>query len=229
MERCQDTQCEEQVEEQTEVSHATRCKTVTYIHEDYQEHEGYDERPESLFDRFLTERWTDYAFACDVNASCHLTALKHVCQVLSFFWSEVTSDLRTAAFDNAVYVRIRIYLVVKNDCHALVEVLLSYACPLASAFIVHGHRHYVTLKVFVVARCVNHYIATKCWTTLVGLQCHEVEETALIVECLNRPACLQVGWKQAACFSRMHNSIYCCCILHVNGTDNRTTHLTICP
>ena len=120
-------------------------------------------------------------------------------------------------------------MVVEHDGNRLVEVLLSDASPLASALVVHCHRHYVTLHVIEVAACVGDYATIENRATLVGFESHEVKPAVLVVDCLNRPASLEVRRKNLGSLLRVEDCIDGSGICYGNSTDNRTTHLTGTP
>ena len=120
-------------------------------------------------------------------------------------------------------------MVVEHDGNRLVEVLLSDASPLASALVVHCHRHYVTLHVIEVAACVGDYATIENRATLVGFESHEVKPAVLVVDSLNRPASLEVRRKNLSSLLRVEDCIDGSGICYGNSTDNRATHLTGAP
>ena len=55
LERCQNTQCEEQVEQQGDIGKDTGDEAIQHDHVNHQQHEGDGKRPDTLLDRLSTE------------------------------------------------------------------------------------------------------------------------------------------------------------------------------
>ena len=55
LERGEDTQCEEQVEQQGDIREDTRDEAIQHDHVDHQQHEGHNERDDTLLDRLSTQ------------------------------------------------------------------------------------------------------------------------------------------------------------------------------
>ena len=71
LERREDSEREEQVDDEGAVGHHTRDEAVHHDHVDHQEHEGHDERNDTLLDRLCTEGRTNHLFLNDAGGCRH--------------------------------------------------------------------------------------------------------------------------------------------------------------
>ena len=230
MERRQNTQREEQVENQTAVGNHSRSETVEANHIEHQQHKRDDERPQTGRNGLLAERRTDYRLTDDIDFRSHLTALEHVCQVVGFLNGEVTRDLRASALDYGIDRRERIYLVVEHDGNLLAYVFLSNLCPTARTLVVHRHINGVTaLHLVVFAACVVYYVTAKAGLAVLCLESYKLEVASLVIDSLHRPSALQIGRKQLLCQCRTEYVVDSGSILHVSQSDSRTANSAVCP
>ena len=97
LERGQDSQGEEDIDKQCQVGHHTRNDVVHHEHIKHQQHEGDDERHDTLLNRLSAERRTHHFFLHDAGGSRHTTRLQRVGQVFGFLNREVTGNLGVTA------------------------------------------------------------------------------------------------------------------------------------
>ena len=92
LERSQDAESEEEVEQQCAVSHHTGDEVVHQNHVDHKQHEGDDERGDTLLDRLCAESRTNHLFLNDAGRSGHTSRFQGVGKVFGVFDGEVTAD-----------------------------------------------------------------------------------------------------------------------------------------
>ena len=192
LERGEDTDGEEQVQDQTQVGNHTSLPAVGANHEDHQQHEGYDERPETLLDGFLTQRRANHVLTGDVDTCHHLTGLEHVGKVVSLLEGELTTDLRTATSDPVVNIRIRVNLVIEHDGDSLTDVGTGDTGPLVCTMVIHGHRYDLTLHVVKLALGAGYDLTGQHGLILNGLQCNQTEHIGSTLNGLHCPSQLQI-------------------------------------
>ena len=164
MERGQDAEGEEEVEDEAEVCHQTGDEAVEGAHENHEQNQGDDERGEAVVDGLLTQRRADYHVGDDVDLCFHLTGLEDVGKVLAFLDGKVAGDFGAAAVDGAVDVGRGVYHAVEDDGNGTAYVGAGDAGPVACALRVHHHVYTdaAAERVLVlVGGCVHNHFAVK--------------------------------------------------------------------
>ena len=73
MERAEDTDGEEGIDEQAAVGYETCLETIEANHVDEEENQGDNKRNDAVLDSLLTKRRTYNILADDIDSSSHLT------------------------------------------------------------------------------------------------------------------------------------------------------------
>ena len=139
IERSEDTEREEAVDDECEVGDHTRDEAVSQAHVDHQEDKCDSEGDDTSLDRSLTEGRTDDVLLLDDDARLHLTRVQYVRQVIRFFDGEVPRDRGVATSDLVVDVRRRVDDTVEDDSDRAADAFLRQASPDLSTFLIHGH------------------------------------------------------------------------------------------
>ena len=230
LERGEDTDGEEQVEDQTQVGNVAGVNAIGANHEDHQQNQCHDERDETLADGLLTQRRTNHTLAGHIDTCHHLTRLEHVGKVTSLLDGEAAADLRATTVDLAIDVGERVNLVVENDGDSLTDVLTGDAAPLTGALIVHGHRHDLTLQVVKLAGSAGNDVTVQDGLAVNRAQCDELEHLVATLHLLGLygPSELQVGGEDRLSDRRVDDGIDSSGVTNGDITQNGRAGLSAC-
>ena len=166
LERCENTECEVEVQDQTHIGHQTGDPAIINHHQDHQQEYRHHEGDESHLDGLGAEARSDHVVADHFHLGRHLSGLEHVGEVIGLLGSEVTGDLGASARDLLVDVRERIDIVVEDNGNGAADVVAGDGSPFLSAAVIHLHIDHVALHVVVVGRCGGDGILLRSCLTL---------------------------------------------------------------
>ena len=220
MERSQNANGEEGIDDQADIGYQTSLETIEANHVDKQENQSDDERNNAGLDCLLTQRRTDYVLAYDINGSSHLTGIEHVGKVSCLLEREVTCNVRTAAINLLVNAWSRIYQTIENNGNSLADIGTRNLRPLSRSLRSHGHVNLIlTAQLLILVVGINNDVATygsirKAWSsvvitlTLQGIEYEiAVALATLRIEALNIPSPSQTAWETGSLLvQHLHDS-----------------------
>ena len=136
--RSQYTEDEQDIDKQSDVGVETRT-VVEEDHPSQHRDKGDDERNHARFDRFTTQRRSDYLRLNDVRRSRQTAGLKDVGQILCFLDVKLTGDLGTSAGDSTLHGRSGINRSVKHDGNGFADVVARKFGPTVGTGSIHDH------------------------------------------------------------------------------------------
>ena len=219
LERRQNTEREEEVDNQSAVGNHTGDEAVHGNHVDHQQHEGDDEGDDTLLDGLSTERRSYDFLLNNLCRSRHTTGLQSVGQVLGLLNGEITRDGRFATVDLLVDARSGVDHAVQYDGNGFAHIGFGQGGPAACALRVHRHAHLgLTRKVVELVFGIGHHVTLQRGTAVGGGHLQSVElivvaELRHVGDGLCAPEQTQVAGQNLLCGRALQHAVDGCCIV----------------